>query len=339
MTKIRQLYFFDKKYAKEMISFLNNDDTFVNNVVFNPFVPFHHLLPLRFKFFPESYVLKEQNEMKGLITIVPTKSPLKQMEIQKLLFEENCYNDAEDLIQYVVSKYKAMGTSSIIVRIDDYLTDLIKIFIAKCGFSQISFEKLWNSKQKDCLPAQDYETKFNPKRFRSFRNSDAAMMTNIYEEELLPHIRPLLSKEPNEFKDSALKGLSFYTDYKYVYRDEKSKKVYAFLLIKTMDNINFVLDIIRSSWDDINVDEIISFAYYQIKKRTNKAKLFIKTKKYTQQSEQHEKELTNMNFECTQNKVILTNSSARVIKTDVSEKKYTVLSQFYSGLSVTNKIS
>ena len=339
MTKIRQLYFFDKKYATEMISFLNNDDSFVNKVVFNPFVPFHHLLPLRFKFFPESYVLKEQNEMKGLITVVPTKAPLKQIEIHKLLFEENCYGYAGELIQYVVSKYKAMGTSSVLVKIDDYLTDLIKIFISKCGFSQISYEKLWNSPIKDNLLLQDYTEKFNQKRFRNFRNSDSSMAASIYDEELLPHIRPLLNKDANEFNDSIMKGLNFYSDYKYVYFDEKSKRIYAFLFIRTSDNINYILDIVRSSWDEINFDEVISFAFAQIKKRTNNAKLFIKTKKYTQQHEQYEKELINMGFECVQNKVVLTNSSAKVIKSESMVKKYTVLGQFCSGLSVTNKIS
>ncbi len=339
MTKIRQLYFFDKKYATEMISFLNNDDSFVNNVVFNPFVPLHHLLPLRFKFFPESYVLKEQKEMKGLITVVPTKSPLKQIEIHKLLFEENCYNDAGELIQYVVSKYKAMGTTSVLVKIDDYLTDLIRTFVSKCGFSQISYEKLWNSSIKDNLSLQDLTEKFNHRRFRSFRNSDSPMASSIYDDELLPHIRPLLSKEPNEFKDSILKGLNFYTDYKYVYRDEKTNRIYAFLFLRTSDNINYILDIIHSSWDEINLEEIIYYALAQIKKRTCQAKLFIKTKKYTQQHEQYEKELINMGFECVQNKAVLTNSSAKVIKSESMVKKYTVLGQFYSGLSVTNKVS
>lgn len=337
MTKIRPLYYFDKKYAREMISFLNDDVLFINNIVFNPLAPLYHLLPLSLKSFPESYVLKENKEMKGLITVAPAKTPTKQMEIQQLLFEDNCYGDAEEMIQYVVSKYKAMGTASIIVRIDDYLSDLIRTFVSKCGFSQISYEKLWQLKENNNLSLIDFETKFNPKLFRSYRNSDAQLAATLYDDELLPNIRPLLGKDTKEFKDEFFKGLSYITEYKYVYCDYKTKRVYAFLFIRSTDNKNFVLDIINSAWDDINIEEIVSFAYYQIKKRTKDAKLFVKTKKYVQQNEKIEKELIDNNYECIQNKVVLTNSSMRVIKNEVQEKKYTVLGQFYSGLSITNK--
>ena len=71
MRKIRKLYYFDKKNMQEMISFLNNRDTYINNIMFNPFIPLHHLLPLRFKFLPETYVLKDKKEIKGLITVAP----------------------------------------------------------------------------------------------------------------------------------------------------------------------------------------------------------------------------------------------------------------------------
>ena len=73
MTKIRKLYFFDKKKAQEMISFLNNsaNDTYINRIMFNPFAFLHHYLPLKWKFLPESYVLKDGKEIKGLITVAP----------------------------------------------------------------------------------------------------------------------------------------------------------------------------------------------------------------------------------------------------------------------------
>ena len=106
-------------------------------------IPFHHFLPLSLKFLPESFVLKDKNEFKGLIAIAPTKSRQNRMEIQKLFFEENSFADATELVQYVVSKYKAMGAVSIMVKVDDYLPNLLSMFVTKCGFSQISYEKLW----------------------------------------------------------------------------------------------------------------------------------------------------------------------------------------------------
>ena len=329
MRKIRKLYYFDKKKMQEMISFLNNRDTYINHIMFNPLIPLHHLLPLRFKFLPESYILKDGKEVKGLITVAPSKSPLKRMEIQKLLFEENCYEDAGELIQFVVSKYKAMGAVSFIVRIDDYLPELLKLFVSRCGFSQISYEKLW---KVDSIENQD----FNKKEFREFRNSDSQAIANLYNDSLLPHIRPLLSKDPKEFKEFILKGLSYYSEYKYVMEDRKSGNIIAYISIITADNENYVIDIVQSSWIEIDINKIISFARTQINKRNKRFNLFIKTKKYTQIGDKFEKLFLENKFECVQNQIVLTNTSARILKEAVKTGKFTILSQFY-GLGAINQ--
>ena len=274
--------------------------------------------------------------MKGLITIAPSRSPLNQMEIQKLLFEENRYEYAGELIQYVVSKYKAMGTASIIVRIDDYLPELIKLFVSRCGFSQISYEKLWVA---DNINADGESYKqYNPKRFREFRNSDAAVVASLYNEQLLPHFRPLLGKDARDFKDGLFPGLSYYSEYKYVYRDIKSKNILAYISIKTSDNENYVINIIQSSWEEISIDMLICFAADKIKKRKNAAKLYIKTNKYTQLGEKNEKDFMERKMQCIQNQVVLTNSSAKIIKDSENVRKFTVLNQFYGGVGVVNKL-
>ena len=134
MRKIRKLYFFDKKNVEEMISFLNNsvNDNYINYIMFNPLNALHHLLPFSLKFLPEAFVLTEDREPKALITVVPTKSKQRRVEIQKLLFEENSFVMAEEIIQYVISRYKAMGAFSILVKVDDYLPELLSILVSKC---------------------------------------------------------------------------------------------------------------------------------------------------------------------------------------------------------------
>ena len=94
------------------------------------------------------------------------------MEIQKLLFEENSFEDAAELIQFVVSKYKAMGAPSIMIKVDEYLPELITLLVSKCGFSQISYEKLWRINH---LP----DNEFDKQEYRFFKNSDANVLTNI----------------------------------------------------------------------------------------------------------------------------------------------------------------
>lgn len=339
MTKIRKLYYFDKKNAREMISFLDNGDFYVHNIMFNPFLPLHHFLPLCLKYLPESYVLKEKNDIKGLITIAPTRCPLKQMEIQKLLFEENCYEDAGELVQYVVSKYKAMGCASVIVRIDDYLPELIKLFISKCGFSQISYEKLWKidtNNEEFGVNGTAYK-QYDPRMFREFRNTDAQAIASLYNEQLLPHFRTLLGKDTKEFKEVLFPGLLYFNEYKYVYRDKKSKIIQAYISIKTADNENYILDIVQSTWNEIDINLILYFAINTVRKRKKDAKLFIKTKKYTSHGEKYEKEFMEQKMECVKNQVVLTNSSAKIIKDSVRTKKFTVLNQFYGGIGAINK--
>ena len=174
--------------------------------------------------------------------------------------------------------------------------------------------------------------------FREFRNSDAPTIANLYNEELLPHFRTLLSKDIKEFKDVLFAGLSYFTEYKYVYRNKKNKNILAYLSIKTPDNENYILDIIQTSWEELDIDELIAFSYYQIKKRKKDAKLFIKSKKYTQQGEKYEKEFMERKYECVQNQIVLTNSSAKIIRDEEHAKRFTVLSQFYGGVSVTNRM-
>ena len=332
MTKIRKLYYFDKKNAQEMISFLNNSatDTYINRIMFNPLLPFHHFLPLSLKFLPESFVLKDKNEFKGLIAIAPTKSRQNRMEIKKLFFEENSFADATELVQYVVSKYKAMGAVSIMVKVDDYLPNLLSMFVTKCGFSQISYEKLWRITK---VP----DSTFDKREFRVFKNSDAQLAANLYNDTLLPHFRPLLGKEVCEFKEPICKGLSYYSEYKYVMEDKKSKNIIAYISIQTSDNENFVVDITESGWLNVDLNSILAFAYSCVQKRKKRFGLFVKTKRYMSNGEKYESQFSKNGYECVQNQIVLTNSSMRVVKDSSKTGKFTVLSDFCPVRAISTK--
>ena len=309
---------------QEMISFLNNRDAFISSIMFNPFLPLHHLLPLKLKFLPESYVLKYRKDIKGLITVAPSKSPVKRLEILRLFFEENSYEDACELIQYVVSKYKAMGAISFIARVDDFLPDLLRVFVSKCGFSQISYEKLW----KVSIPEN---LEYDKNLMREFRNADVAEISSMYNEALMPHFRPLLSTDIKEFRDSLFRGLSYFTEYKFVLEDKKLKKLLACLSIKTSDNENYIFDITQSCWADVDISMILNFGIKQVEKRQKKFNIYVKTKKYTNYGEKYEQFFLQHRFECVQNQIVLTNSSAKIIKEQVRTGRFTILNQLYDG--------
>lgn len=326
MRRIRKLYYFDKKNAQEMISFLNNsaNDTYINHIIFNPFIILHHFLPLKLKFLPESYILKEGKGTKGIITVTPNKSRRKKIEIQKLFFEENNYSEAAELVQYVVSKYKAMGSPSILVRVDEYLSELIQMFIVKCGFSQISSEKLWRVNK---FPEEHY----NPEEFRAFKITDAKAVATLYNESLLPHFRPLLRHEIREYYENIFKGLSYYSEYNYIIEDKNTRTITGYISIQTCDNENYLLDITLSKGISHNINSILHFASEQIKKRKKRFGLFIRTKHYTSIGESLESQFSQNKYECVQTQIVLTNSSAKVLKEGVSSSKHNVLENFYSG--------
>lgn len=323
MSRIRKLYYFDKKDTEEMISFLNNseNDAYISKIMFNPFLILHHFLPLSLKFLPESFILKDKNITKGLITVAPTNSPHRKVEIQKLFFEENSYHYASELVQYVVAKYKALGALSIIVKVDSYLPELLAMFVSKCGFCQISYEKLWRIDKF-------IDSSYDKKNFRLFRNSDAQAITNLYNDSLLPHIRPLLCEQPEEFREKIFKGLSYFIEYKYVIEDYKTHNIIGCISIKSYDNENFVIDVIQSNFVELDINAVISFASDKIKKRKKRFGLFIQTKRYTNFGEKYETIFKENNFQCVQNRVVLTNSTAQILRETSSDTKYTVISEY-----------
>ena len=324
MRKIRKLCFFDKKDSEEMISFLNNtvSDNYITHIMFNPFNIFHHLLPLSLKFLPETFVLTENKKLKGLITVSPTRSKLRRVEIQKLFFEENAFEIASELVQFAVSKYKAMGAFSVLVKVDDYLPELLSVLISKCGFSQISYEKLWRINKA-------VDTNFDKKYFRHFKNSDAKILTEIYNNSLLPHFRPLLSKNNDEFKEPFFRGLTYFEEYKYIIQNPQTLEALGFIIIRTFDNENYVVDIIKNDWAKIDINTVLSYATYQIKKRKKRFGLFVRTKRYLASGESFETQMIESGHDCVQNQIVLTNSSAKVLKENIKTGNFTIISDFY----------
>ena len=215
-----------------------------------------------------------------------------------------------------------MGASSIIVKVDDYLPNLINLLVNKCGFSQISYEKLWRVTR---FPEGDYDKK----NFRYFRNSDAQIIAGIYNDSLLPHFRPLLSKDAHEFKEDFFKGLSYYSEYKYTIIDKKTKNATGCVIIKTYDNENYVADIVQNEWAGLDINSILSFISAKIKRRNKRFGFFIKSKRYTNSGENYERVFFDDGFECIQNRLLLTNSSAKVLKNEERTGKFTMVGDFF----------
>ena len=92
MTIIRRLNCFDAPKIKKMIAYLGNDDKFSRAILTEAFYSIHSVLPLKYMFLPESYILLENNEILGLISVSPTSGNPYKINITRLIFKQNMYD-------------------------------------------------------------------------------------------------------------------------------------------------------------------------------------------------------------------------------------------------------
>lgn len=293
-----------------MISFLSSDAINHYTKVFMnfPFNTMHDLLPLKFKFLPESYVIEENKDIIGMVTVTPTAGNPLKLNINRLFLEHDYFNAGKQLIDYVISKYGAKGAHTFITTIDDSYEELLNLFTNGCGFRQCSSEQLW--KMNDEIRFTKTDNSF----FRPFKNSDAQAVTMLFNDSIITHFKYSVSRTKNEYLEPFFKGLNDDYKFKYVLEDEKLKTIKAYFSLATTDNLNYILDITTSPWYDCSWDDILSFTINQITKRKRDFYLFIKVKKYTVTSENFEKYLTEKGFKCIQNQLVLVKDFYKLIK-------------------------
>lgn len=309
MVRIRKTNYFDRFKLKKMISFLSSDAINHYTKVFMnfPFNTIHDLLPLNFKFLSESYVIEENKEIIGMVTVSPTAGNPFKLSISRLFLEHDYFNAGKQLIEFVISKYGAKGASSFIAKIDDSYDELLHLFTEGCGFRQCSSEQLW---KMNTIRFSKSDNSF----FRPFKNSDAQAVTMLFNDSIITHFKHSISRTKNEYLEPIFKGLKNDYKFKYVIEDENLKTVKAYFSLTTNDNLNYILDVTTSPWYDCSWDDILDFTINQISKRQRDFYLFVKVKKYTTTAESFEKYLVEKDFKCIQNQLVLVKDFYKLIK-------------------------
>jgi len=309
MVRIRKANYFDKFRFKKMISFLSND--LINHytkVFMNfPFNLIHDILPLRIKFLPESYVIEDNKEIIGMVTVSPTAGNPFKLTISRLFLEQDYYNAGKQLIEFVISKYGAKGANTFIATIDDSFDELLHLFADGCGFRQCSSEQMW---KMDTIRFTKTDNSF----IRPFKNSDAQAATMLFNDSVITHFKHSISRTKDEYIEPLFKGLSDNSKFKYVIEDENLKTLKAYFSINTSDNLNYILDVTTSAWYDCSWEDILHFTINQISNRQKDFFLFVKVKKYTTTSEGFEQYLVEKGFKCIQNQLILVKDFYKLIK-------------------------
>ncbi len=300
MTVIRRLNCFDAPKIKKMISYLGNDsgEKFSKALTHEAFIMLQNLLPLKYKFMPVSYILLENKEILGLITVVPTNGNPYKIDITRLIFQQNLYDVGKRLIDFVIARLGAKGATSFHVTVDQSHDELLDLFMKGCGFRQCSYENLW--KLENFSPATDKKADF-----RYFQNSDALKVAALYNSELNNLYKPSLERSKNEYKEPVFAGMTNFYKNRYVLEEPSNHKIIAYLSITTSDNFNFIIDMSLNDGYNIPYDEILNFALGEISRRKTTFYAFLKHRQYTKTADTLEKYLHERNLNCIQTQCVL----------------------------------
>lgn len=307
MTIIRRLNCFDAPKIKKMIAYLGSNEKYSRAILTEAFHSIHSVLPLQYKFLPESYILLENNEILGLITTAPTNGNPYKINITRLIFKQNMYDIGKQLVEYVVAKYGAKGAISFRVLVDQCHEELLSLFVDGCGFRHCSYENLWK--------LDKFEPKLNEiLPFRHCQNSDAKQIAKLYNAELKNLYKPSLERTKSEYFEPVFAGMTKYYKNRYVLENFETNKIIAYLSITTSDNYNFIIDMSLNDVFNIPYDGIINYALSQIRIRKSKFCAFLKHRQYTNYADEMERYLHERNLNCIQTQCVLIKDFYKQIK-------------------------
>lgn len=297
MIKIRRLTCFDIPKLKKLISYLCTDenDKLAKNLTQESVGFINAMLPLQFKFKSESFIVVQDKEILGLITIQCTPGNCEKINITRLIFKENRYEIGKSLVEFVVQKLGGKGAATFTVTIDECHEELFDLFINGCGFRQCASETLWK------IERPTPELKKNGLLYA--QNSDAKRISELYNSELVSIYKNSLQRNPKEFTQPLFQG--FTKEYKTRYILEESKKLLGYFSITTSDNLNYIIDVTTNSGYEYNYDDILNSLLCEIGKKKHAFYPFIKQKKYTKESERFGEYLKQKGYTPVQTQQIL----------------------------------
>ena len=305
MAKIRNLALRDIPKIKKMVSMIYNFSNANGAFGYNMCVPFplnwiNKLLPLRFKFTSDSYVAIDENKLCGLVMLKPQKNNPQSWRISKLFLDENGYDIGRQLVSYAVVKYGAMGANTFSAKVDENHEELLELFSKGCGFRACASEQLWKMEEiKLNTPSLDKGF------FRPFKDSDAKIIADTYNELIFPHFRYSLARTACEFENKICNGLHKTSSFKYVLEDKSEHSIKGYFCIQTDDNENFVLDVDLVSAFENYLPDVINFSISQIMVRRKKFNLYFLNKKYQTNGSKTEKFLNDNNFKNVKNQIVM----------------------------------
>ena len=147
----------------------------------------NYLLPLRLKFSNESFVALYNKEKQGLITLNKDSKSFSRFKITKLILEENSSSIALQLVNYVISRYRAMGANSFYIVVDENQSDMLNIFKNELNFRHCGCEYLYK--------INSVSTSY-PLFLKPFKKENVKEICAFYNENINSFNKFLFSRQP-----------------------------------------------------------------------------------------------------------------------------------------------
>jgi hypothetical protein len=329
MAKIRQLKQQDIKKIQAMIQYvvpgvaanLISEDKFM----LYPLNLIHSLLPVHMKFFQETYVAVEKDEVLGLISLTPDTKQKTRWRINKLILNVNAYDVGKQLIDFVVNKYGGAGVETFITILEETAAEAIALFMNNCGFRSCThihvFESINLNFDNNCIDNIDL--------LRDVKSSDAKNLQEFEQQSIFPQFRISLTKSEGDFK-VGLK--SKFTNKvignqtrKFIFEDRKKKIIEGYVNISTLDQKHYWADIILSLAYQDYYEDILKYTISYVKSLTKDAVLSVYVKKYYQSSEKLKEVLIDNGFIAANHYQVLVKDYWKVTKAPSETKKTPII--------------
>ena len=309
MSNIRRLNIFDKAQIKKIAGLTSlNSDYFKYNILKECACSIQSLLPLRCKFMPESFVYNENLSIKGMVSIRTTRGNHEQINISRLLFENNDYKTGRELINFIIRHYGEQGAKNFKVIIQNNHKELENLFIRGCGFRCGSWENLW-----DITNDVKHFKRIEPEHFISLNDTHSQQIAELYNSELIPYYRPTLEHTPEEFKEPLVKIFDHKYENHYVLIEQN--QLIAYLTIQTNDNFNFIITLIKNNAYPLDYDRAIAFAIKNIRsRRSSRYRVYVKQTKSLKFAQDYEEYLHFRGYKCVQTEHVLVKDFYKPVK-------------------------
>lgn len=304
MAKIKQFNIFYHQKVSKMLSYISPDEKLSFWSTFINFIPnaIQDFLPLFLRNKKVSFIaINDEKLVKAFISIEAAHGNDKKWFIKKLFLDRNSFDEGKQLIDYIVTKYGAIGADTFCVLVDEFDETTAGLFSKMCGFRLCSREILFRSESYDPLILP--ENLIEEKCFENFKNSDAAKVAELFKEALFPHFRFSLEKDPNEFTTPFFKHISKEKTVKYVLKD-KNENIFGFADIETLFNRTKTIDLILAKPYESDYFRILKSLIYYTKKSSPDYEILILCRNYLSSSKVYETFLKENGFVPTQIKLL-----------------------------------